>query len=99
MFALLVLTTTLNAAPPDGCAQLAYCLAEARQAFCAAWPHGLPARLTEEEKPVHALHKAMQAKGCAAPDGRLNCPAPEPARAAPPVDCRAILPAAGDPQP
>jgi len=86
----LVLLSTALAAPPDGCAPLAFCLAEARQAFCAAWPDSRPASLTDEEMPVHALYEAMAAKGCAVPDDRLACPAPAPARSAPPVDCDAL---------
>lgn len=77
-------------APPEDCAPLAYCLAEAQRAFCEAWPNGLPAMATEEERPVHALIEAMEAKGCPVPQGRLDCPAPEPARVAPPVDCNAL---------
>ncbi len=84
---LMMILIAAVSAPPDVCAPLAYCLAEARQAFCEAWPHGLPAKVTKEERPVHALIDAMEAKGCPVPQDRLDCPAPEPARVAPPVDC------------
>lgn len=89
MAMVLILATALSA-PPDGCAKLAYCLAEARQAYCAAWPDGPPAMLTEEERPVHAIANAMEAKGCALPQDRLACPAEAPAQTAPPADCDGV---------
>lgn len=90
MSVVLILVSVLSA-PPPGCAALAYCLAEARQAFCEIHGDGLPAKLTAEERPVHALAARMEAEGCAVPDDRLACPAPAPARVAPPVDCGAVV--------
>lgn len=93
MAMILILASALSAAAPD-CAAMAYCLSEARERFCEVHPNGLPAKLTPEEAPVHALVQQMEAAGCAVPEDRLACPAGEPARAAPPVDCPGIKNAA-----
>ncbi len=97
MVLVLILTSALSA--PPSCAALAFCLAEAQQAFCTAYPHGLPAKLTPEEQPVHDLAARMQRMGCSVPQARLHCPAPEPAAVAPPVDCSDLSSAAGEAYP
>ena len=93
----LVLTLMTAAAPqPTSCGAYAYCIAELHHELCEAYGGARPKGLTPQERVIIQLEGRMAAQGCAVPDMPSACPAPPAARAAPPVDCRALRAEAED---